>query len=118
MLLLTSLLLLLCVVYSRFIDMHCTYMGSTGAARGSAATADGAGGLDLSPVYVPAYIFSWWHGGAKVRTQQLAVQRHPLTVIHEDAPYSSIFMQSASCQVRRLLYIAQVAHDHGLHVLC
>jgi hypothetical protein len=58
-----TLLTLLC----RFVDMHCTYVGSTGAAKGSAATADGAGGLDLSPVYVPAYIFSWWHGGAKVR---------------------------------------------------
>jgi hypothetical protein len=42
-------------------------MGSTGAATGKAAAADGAGGLDLYPVYVPAYIFSWWHGGAKVR---------------------------------------------------
>lgn len=51
--------------------MHCTYVGSTGAARGSAATADGAGGLDLSPVYVPAYIFSWWHGGAKVGNTEL-----------------------------------------------
>lgn len=57
----------------RFVDMHCTWHGSTGAAAGgsgpaaAAAAASGKGGLDLMPVYVPAYVFSWWHGGTKVR---------------------------------------------------
>ena len=52
--------------------MHCTYMGSSGAASSKAAAAEGSGGLDLSPVYVPAYIFSWWHGGAKVRSRKFS----------------------------------------------
>jgi hypothetical protein len=41
----------------------CSSWGSSGAA----AAAAGRGGLDLMPVYVPAYVFSWWHGGTKVR---------------------------------------------------
>lgn len=60
--------------FTRFLEMHFTYMGSTGTAKGSSSSsststssaADGPGGLDLSPVYVPAFTFSWWHGGAKV----------------------------------------------------
>jgi hypothetical protein len=57
----------------RFVDMQCTWHGSTGTAPsgwgpgGAAAAAAGRGGLDLMPVYVPAYVFSWWHGGTKVR---------------------------------------------------
>lgn len=49
----------------RFIDLHCTWHGSTGAAP-SAPSGSRRGGLDLAPVYLPAYVFSWWHGGAKV----------------------------------------------------
>jgi hypothetical protein len=58
----------------RFVDMQCTWHGSTGTApsgwgsSGAAAAAAGKGGLDLMPVYVPAYVFSWWHGGTKVKT--------------------------------------------------
>lgn len=58
----------------RFVDMQCTWHGSTGTApggwgpSGAAAAAAGRGGLDVMPVYVPAYVFSWWHGGTKVRT--------------------------------------------------
>lgn len=51
----------------RFVDVHCTWLGSTGAAAGGAGGSSSSGGLDLMPVYVPAYVFSWWHGGAKVR---------------------------------------------------
>ncbi|WIA22921.1 hypothetical protein OEZ85_001294 [Tetradesmus obliquus] len=63
----------------RFVDMQCTWHGSTGTApggwgpSGAAAAAAGRGGLDVMPVYVPAYVFSWWHGGTKVRTFVSAV---------------------------------------------
>eukprot|EP00879_Flechtneria_rotunda_P028299 GHRR01030398.1.p1 GENE.GHRR01030398.1~~GHRR01030398.1.p1 ORF type:complete len:445 (+),score=149.96 GHRR01030398.1:808-2142(+) len=50
----------------RFVDMECTWFGSAGPAAGGGAGA--RGGLDLMPVYVPAYVFSWWHGGTKART--------------------------------------------------
>jgi hypothetical protein len=54
----------------RFVDMHATWIGSTGS-----------GGLDLSPVYVPAYVFSWWHGGAKV-CLQCVLPWTPVCVLH------------------------------------
>lgn len=38
----------------RLIDMTVQYKGTSGPT--------------LAPVYVPVYIFSWFHGGVKVRT--------------------------------------------------
>ncbi|KAF6253314.1 hypothetical protein COO60DRAFT_429271 [Scenedesmus sp. NREL 46B-D3] len=72
----------------RFVDLRCTWHGSTGAAPGgqgsggAAAAAAGKGGLDLMPVYVPAYVFSWWHGGTKVRTFVSGVEPAGVSGVH------------------------------------
>lgn len=55
----------------RFIDMDIKW--GPGAPTWPSGSTEA--GLALSPVYVPAYVFSWWHGGTKASMRQCTTLR-------------------------------------------